>query len=200
MKFVWQGLITNCSLCPFTCELLYREQRILTINLQVKWPIATYFTLVAFYSSLNSHKIELKTKNIWPIYSLCFQSTSVVYNTSYISNHEFLKKIGMWRILLFYGIQISVCLSLSGFLFEDNKTSKRWVDDNGEITYRLSRWYEKIGYVQVLNIFYKEKSQYFLFRCCFTSYVNFDRYSSIVTFVDFRFFQLQYYLLLQIHI
>ena len=92
---------------------------------------------------------------------MCFQSTSVVYNTSYISNHEFLKKIGMWRILLFYGIQISVCLSLSGFLFEDNKTSKRWVDDNGEITYRLSRWYEKIGYVQVLNIFYKETKSIF---------------------------------------
>ena len=53
MKFVWQGLISNCNLCPFTCELLlYREQRILTINLQVKCPIATHFNLVAFYSSL----------------------------------------------------------------------------------------------------------------------------------------------------
>ena len=63
------------------------------------------------------------------------------------SNHRILKKVGMWRLLYFYGLQISVCLNLSGFLFEDNKSSKRWVDDNGEITYRLSQWYANIGYV-----------------------------------------------------
>ena len=57
--------------------------------------------------------------------------------------------IGMWKTIFFSGLRISVCLSLSGFLFEDNKTSKRWVKDNGEITYSLPRWYETIGYVEI---------------------------------------------------
>ena len=57
----------------------------------------------------------------------------------------------MWKSIFFSGLRISLCLSLSGFLFEDNKTSKRWVIDNGEITNRLPRWYENIGYVQFVD-------------------------------------------------
>ena len=57
----------------------------------------------------------------------------------------------MWKTIFLCGLRISVCLGLSGFLFEDNKISKRWVKDNGEITYRLPQWYENIGYVQFVD-------------------------------------------------
>ena len=59
--------------------------------------------------------------------------------------------VGMWKTVFFSGLRISLCLSLTGFLFEDNKTSKRWVNDNGEIIYGLPLWYENIGYVLYLN-------------------------------------------------
>ena len=62
---------------------------------------------------------------------------------------DILYVLGMWKTIFLSGLRISVCLGLSGFLFEDNKTSKRWVKDNGEITYRLPRWYKNIGYVQI---------------------------------------------------
>ena len=55
------------------------------------------------------------------------------------------------KTVFFSGLRISFCLSLTGFLFEDNKTSKRWVNDNGEIIYGLPLWYENIGYVLYLN-------------------------------------------------
>ena len=71
----------------------------------------------------------------------------------------------MWKFLYFNGLRISLCLCLSGFVFEDNKTSKRWVNDNGEITYRLPRWYEYIGYDVHIKCYIKtNKTKHFVFR------------------------------------
>ena len=56
---------------------------------------------------------------------------------------------------------------LSGFIFEDNKSSKRYESENGELLFELPNWPHKIS-------------------CCFTTFINFDRYSSIVPLVDFR--------------
>ena len=52
----------------------------------------------------------------------------------------------MIRILLGLILCVSICASLSGFLFEDNKSSDRWTPENGEITYRLPNWSTNIGY------------------------------------------------------
>ena len=69
----------------------------------------------------------------------------------YGASVDILHVLGMWKTIFLSGLGISVCLGLSGFIFEDNLTSKRWVKDNGEITHSLPRWYENIGYVQFVE-------------------------------------------------
>ena len=90
---------------------------------------------------------------------------------------------------LLHFLKITLCLNLSGFLFEDNRSAKRWIEENGEISYTLPRWYSQIGYVQVKSSgFYWLNLLFISFvRCCFTAYVDFDRYSSLITFLDLRY-------------
>ena len=56
---------------------------------------------------------------------------------------------------------------LTGYKFEDNKSNKRQVTANGEMTYELPSIPSYIG-------------------VCFSLYINFNRYSSVVPIMDFR--------------
>ena len=78
--------------------------------------------------------------------------------------------INFKSVILMLVVKSVTSSGLSGFLFEDNKSPERYISDNGEITYTLPSWPHQIG-------------------CCFTVFINFDRYSSIVPLVDFRFFK-----------
>ena len=72
-----------------------------------------------------------------------------------------------WKVFIII-IKVSFVLSISGYHFNDNKSQKRFVPEkNGNMTFRLNSWPRKLG-------------------CCFTAYIDFDRYSSISTFLDFR--------------
>ena len=50
---------------------------------------------------------------------------------------------------ILYFLMIKLSMNLSGFLFEDNRSSNRYIEENGEISYTLTRWYSQIGYVQI---------------------------------------------------
>ena len=56
---------------------------------------------------------------------------------------------------------------LSGFIFNDNKSSRRYIHENGELSYEISNWPNKLG-------------------CCFSVFIDFNRYSSIIPLLDFR--------------
>jgi hypothetical protein len=56
---------------------------------------------------------------------------------------------------------------LTGYQFEDNKSQNRFIAENGEMTFKLSRIPKQIA-------------------ACFNLFVNFNRYSSIVPIMDFR--------------
>ena len=58
-------------------------------------------------------------------------------------------------------------LGLVGYSFEDNKAEERFVQENGEMTFQLSTIPKQIA-------------------VCFSIFVNFNRYSSIVPIMDFR--------------
>ena len=67
-------------------------------------------------------------------------------------------------IVLLFGSPASC---LIGYQFEDNKNDKRYVAANGEMTYELP------GLPSYIAV-------------CFSLYVNFNRYSSLVPIMDFR--------------
>ena len=56
---------------------------------------------------------------------------------------------------------------LTGYQFEDNKSSKRYEPENGEMTYRLPRIPSYMA-------------------ACFSLYVHYNRYSSLVPIMDLR--------------
>ena len=75
--------------------------------------------------------------------------------------------------------------ALSGFLFEDNKSDKRYVPENGEINYKIPTYPNQIRcrlQTEIIFIFLKMS-----FSSCFALYVNYNRYSSIVPIWDFRY-------------
>ena len=57
--------------------------------------------------------------------------------------------------------------SLTGYQFEDNKSDKRYVEDNGEMTFSLPAIPHHLA-------------------TCFNLYINHNRYSSLVPIMDFR--------------
>ena len=56
---------------------------------------------------------------------------------------------------------------LTGYQFVDNKSQNRFIAENGEMTFKLSRIPKQIA-------------------ACFSLFVHFNRYSSIVPIMDFR--------------
>ena len=61
----------------------------------------------------------------------------------------------------------SVQATVTGYQFEDNRNQKRFLPENGEMTYKLPSIPTKIS-------------------ACFSLYINFNRYSSLVPIMDFR--------------
>ena len=57
--------------------------------------------------------------------------------------------------------------SLTGYQFSDNKSDKRYVKENGEMTYVLRTIPQQLS-------------------ACFNLYINHNRYSSLVPIMDFR--------------
>ena len=94
--------------------------------------------------------------------------------------NRFLKKQNLverehWD-MLFMNIMIQVALllvslhyslELVGYSFEDNKVEDRFIQENGEMTFELPRIPTQIA-------------------ACFSFFVNYNRYSSIVPIMDFR--------------
>ena len=56
---------------------------------------------------------------------------------------------------------------LTGYQFEDNKSDKRYVTENGEMSYELPVFPSYMA-------------------TCFSLYINYNRYSSLVPIMDFR--------------
>ena len=78
--------------------------------------------------------------------------------------------------MLFMNIMIQVSLLLAslhyslelvGYSFEDNKVEDRFIQENGEMNFELARIPTQIA-------------------ACFSFFVNYNRYSSIVPIMDFR--------------
>ena len=69
--------------------------------------------------------------------------------------------------ILFFLFGIVCHGELSGFIFNDNKSSRRYIHENGELSYEISNWPNKLG-------------------CCFSVFIDFNRYSSIIPLLDFR--------------
>ena len=57
--------------------------------------------------------------------------------------------------------------SLTGYQFQDNQSDKRYLQENGEMTYELPTTPSYIA-------------------ACFSLYINYNRYSSLVPIMDFR--------------
>ena len=68
---------------------------------------------------------------------------------------------------ILFVLSASPACSLTGYQFEDNKSDKRFVAENGEMSYELP---SIPSYIAV----------------CFSLYVTFNRYSSVVPIMDFR--------------
>ena len=74
------------------------------------------------------------------------------------------------KILYFFGVIISIIqavFGLVGYNFEDNLSKLRFIAENGEMSLRLEKIGERIA-------------------ICFSLYVDFNRYSDLVPFFDFR--------------
>ena len=69
--------------------------------------------------------------------------------------------------LLVFLLSASPVFALTGYQFEDNKSDKRYVAENGDMIYELPT---TPSYIAV----------------CFSLYINFNRYSSLVPIMDFR--------------
>ena len=73
----------------------------------------------------------------------------------------------MKKTVLFLLLASHPVWSLSGYQFEDNQSDKRYVQENGEMTYALPTIPSYIA-------------------ACFNLYINHNRYSSLVPIMDFR--------------
>ena len=54
----------------------------------------------------------------------------------------------MFLLTLLFVFQLLICYThgLKGYWFKDNLDSKRYVSENGEMTYTLPRWPMEVGY------------------------------------------------------
>ena len=71
------------------------------------------------------------------------------------------------RCLFLVALVTPAYVALIGYQFDDNQSSERFIEDNGEMTYALPTIPMNIG-------------------ICFNLFINFNRYSSLVPIFDFR--------------
>ena len=73
----------------------------------------------------------------------------------------------MWLVLLSLVLTTHLAHCLTGYQFEDNRSEKRYLPENGEMTLELTNMPNYMA-------------------TCFSLYISYNRYSSLVPIMDFR--------------